>query len=92
MYKILQKFYDSYASPSFIKHFKIKLIIYSRKLLIKLEKLLYLPFSNSFSAMLQEIFRRGGGKVFVSCVMRVLLKFVFTVYLEETLRFFMKKN
>jgi hypothetical protein len=82
MYKILQKFHDSYASPSFIKHFRIKLIIYNWKLLIKLEKLLCSRFSNSFSAMLQEIFRRGGGKVFVSCVVHVLLKFVFTVYYE----------
>jgi hypothetical protein len=47
--------------------------------LIKLEKLLCLPFLNSLSAMLQEIFRRGGGKVFVSCVVHVLLKSVFTV-------------
>jgi hypothetical protein len=30
--------------------------------------------------MLQEIFRRGGGNVFVSCVVHVLLKSVFTVY------------
>jgi hypothetical protein len=44
-----------------------------------LEKLLCLPFSNSFPAMLQEIFCRGGGKVFVSSVVHVLLKFVFTV-------------
>jgi hypothetical protein len=48
--------------------------------LIKLEKLLCLPFLNSLSALLQEIFRRGGGKVFVSCVVHVLLKSVFTVY------------
>jgi hypothetical protein len=75
MSKIPQKFHDSYASPSFIKHFRTKLIIYNWKLLLKLEKLL----SNSFSAMLQENFRRGSGKVFVSCVVHVLLEFVFTV-------------
>jgi hypothetical protein len=34
--------------------------------------------------MLQEIFRRGGGKVFVSCVVHVLLKFVFTVHLNSS--------
>jgi hypothetical protein len=74
------KFPDSFTSPSFIKNFRMKLIIYNWKLLWKLENLICLPFSNCFFAMLQEIFCRGGGKVFLSCVLHVLLKSVFTVY------------